>query len=251
MLSLDVPARPLASSLGGLLALLLLLAPSAVQAQGINSDRPGFGDGSATLMQGTLQTELGTAFGNDDYGPSAELGQLLVRYGATDFLEFRAGVGSIALDAPDAEYTGTSLGAKLRLAQTSTTRLSVVSSVGLANGSGFYSSDNVSQSAKLALDGALGSNLTLTLNGGLAWTYSDSNTTTYLFIPTLSIGINENAGAYVGYAGFYTEFRNQNWVEGGFTFTPTPNTQIDINTGLQLDEYGDAVFIGIGLAQRF
>ena len=91
------------------------LAPSSATGQ-IAADRPGFGDGTTTVAPGTVQAELGAAAANDDFGRNGEFGQLLLRYGVADVLELRGGVGSVALDAPGTEYTGTSVGGKLRLA---------------------------------------------------------------------------------------------------------------------------------------
>jgi hypothetical protein len=58
-------------------------------------------------------------------------------------------------------------------------------------------------------------------------------------------------GAYVGYVGFYSTGLNTNYVEAGVTLLSGPNTQLDVNTGLQVDEYQDAFFVGLGLAHRF
>ncbi|MCS3661869.1 transporter [Salinibacter ruber] len=229
---------------------VVLLAPSSAAGQ-ISADRPGFGDGPATVAPGTVQAELGAAAANDDFGTNAELGQLLLRYGVADFLELRGGVGSFALDAPDTEYTGTSVGGKLRLAQSSLSALSVVSTWALPTGTGAFENERVSQTLALAFNGALGEGLGLSANAGTSVPYGGDADPSYLFIPTLSFGVTDRVGAYVGYAGFYTTGLNRNYVEAGLTLLSSPNTQLDVNTGLQVDENRGAFVAGLGLAHRF
>ena len=229
---------------------VFLMAPASAVGQ-ISADRPGFGDGPATVAPGTVQAEVGATAANDDFGPNAELGQLLLRYGVADVLELRGGVGSVALDAPDTEYTGTSVGGKLRLAQSSLSALSVVSTWALPTGSGAFENERVSQTLALAFNGALGEGLGLSANAGTSVPYGGDADPSYLFIPTLSFGITDRVGGYVGYAGFYATGLNRNYVEAGLTLLSSPNTQLDVNTGLQVDENRSAFFAGLGLAHRF
>lgn len=227
-----------------------LLLPNTAVGQAITADRPGFGDGASVLAPGTVQLGGGAVAATDDFGANGEIGQLLLRYGVTDVLELRGGIGSVAVDAPDLEYTGTSLGAKLRLVQQPASTVSLVSSWSLPTGSGTFTADVVSQTLRLAVDGALGEDLTLSVNGGATVPYGDGDPI-YEFIPTLSIAVNETVGTYVGYAGFYTDGANANFVEAGVTLLSSLDTQLDLNTGLQIDENGDAFFIGAGIAHRF
>ena len=237
------------------LALLLSLAvvglsPPTAMGQ-ISADRPGFGDGTTTVAPGTFQAELGAAAANDDFSTNAEFGQVLLRYGVADFLELRGGVGSFALDAPDTEYTGTSVGGKLRLLRASLSEVSLVSTWALPTGTGAFDSESVSQTLKLAYNGALGEDLGFSANVGTTLPYSDDGTPSYLFIPTLSFDLSDQASGYVGYAGVYSTGLNTNYVEAGVTLLASPNMQLDVNTGLQVDEYQGAFFVGLGLAHRF
>lgn len=229
---------------------ILFVSPPAATGQ-LSADRPGFGDGTTTVAPGTFQAELGAAAANDDYGPTAEFGQLLLRYGIADFLELRGGIGSFALDAPDTEYTGTSVGGKLRLFQSPLSALSLVSTWDLPTGSGAYESDRVSQTLALAYDGALGEGLGISVNAGTSIPYDGGASPSYRFIPTLGVDLTDQVGGYVGYAGFYSTGLNTNYLEAGLTLLTSPNTQLDVNTGLQVDENRDAFFLGLGLAHRF
>jgi len=72
-------------------------------------------------------------------------------------------------------------------------------------------------------------------------------------LATAEFGLGEEARtyAYVGYAGFYDDGPNANWVEGGLTFLANPDTQLDVNTGLRVDDNGNDFFLGVGVAHRF
>ena len=234
------------------LLLALFLCPAVASGQApIATDRPGFGDGASPVTAGTAQVELGGAVANDDFQTNVEVGQVLLRYGIGNVFELRGGVGSVALDAPDTEYTGTSIGGKLRLLHTPLSTLSVVSTWDLPTGTGVFDAQHVAQTLKLAYDGALGEDLGLSINAGASAPYVDGADLSYLFIPTLSFDIADRVGGYVGYAGFYTDGPNTNYVEAGATLLSSPSTQLDVNTGFQIDESRDAFFVGLGLAHRF
>lgn len=232
-----------------------LSAPAHAQ---ISADRPGFGDGTATVGAGTFQAGLGYAFNGNGVN-SHELGQLFLRYGIVDGVELRGGVNSyVVVESPfDNGYSGSSLGTKVRLAQEELWSLSGVATLGLPTGTGFFdTNDNrARQEVKLAFDGALGESITVSVNGGASFFYSsgvqDDRAVEWLFIPTLSFGLTDNTGAYVGYAGFYDDGPNANWVEGGLTYLYDADTQLDVNTGLRIDGNGDDFFLGLGVARRF
>lgn len=225
--------------------------PGTVHAQ-IAPDRPGFGDGSAVVSDQTFQTELGYALGVNGR-TTHELGQVLLRYGVRDFLELRGGIGSYVVSEGRDGYNGTSVGAKVRLWRSNLAQLSGVASTNLPTGTGPFDSpdDRVRQDLRLAFDGALGDGLALTVNGGLSFNYTDDAGTAWLFIPTLSTFLNDRTGLYVGYAGFYRENVNASWVEAGLSYLTSPDTQIDFNTGLRVDEDSNRAFFGIGLSHRF
>jgi len=242
-------------TVAALLLLLSVAAPLAAHGQ-ISADRPGFGDGTATVAPGTFQAGLGYAVNGNGF-TSHELGQLLLRYGLLDGFELRGGVGSYVVnESPfDDGYSGTSVGTKVRLFRNEVSALSGVATLGLPTGDAFGTADRARQELKLAYDGALGDGLTLSINGGASFFYDEGvqedRAVEWLFIPTLSFGLADEVGAYVGYAGFYTDGANSNWVEGGLTLLATLDTQLDVNTGLRVDDDGDAFFVGLGVAHRF
>lgn len=238
-----------------LLALLSVPAPTHAQ---LAADRPGFGDGALTVERGGFQTELGYAFRGNGLNQHM-LGQLLLRFGVTNAVEVRGGVGSYVVNASpvDNGYNGTAVGAKVSLFRNSVSALSGIATVGLPTGSGLYDTpdDRARQEVKLAFAGALGEGLLLSINAGSQFFYAgglqDDRAVEWLFIPSLTVSVSESVEAYVGYAGFYTDASNQNWVESGLTFFRRANTQFDVNSGLQVGSSGDAFFLGVGLVHRF
>lgn len=252
----------LPTSLAGLLVLVLVLGGVPTAHAQIAADRPGFGDGAATVAPGTAQLGLGYALDRETGRAPGEtiheFGQVLLRAGVTPALEVRGGVGSLKATGEGSGYEGLGLGAKLRFLRTPLTSLSGVATTTVPVGTGEFEPGDrrARQEVKLAFDGALGDGLTLSVNGGASFFYDeglqDDQDPEALFIPSLSFGLSETTGAYVGYAGFYGKQANRNWVEGGLTFTPNPYTQFDVNTGLRVDDNVDTgFFVGLGLATRF
>ena len=284
-MNVDMISRDLISRVACALALftILLTVPAAPSAQAqmtddpVTSDRPGFSNAAATVSQGTFQAELGYDLSQNTTGEEAlsthSLGLLLLRYGVTDRIEFRANVGSIGFDEQvqgpglippqegdtelESGYNGAALEAKIKLFENATTTVSGFSSTSVPLSTGpFESADDRSrQTLALLLDGALGQNITLTVNGGANFFWDaglqEDREVAALFIPTLSFAIDDQAGAYVGYFGQYRDTVNTNFVEGGFTYLVSPNTQIDLNGGFRVDDNEDGFFVGVGLSQRF
>lgn len=247
--------------LATLVVLLAGLGAAPATAQ-IAADRPGFGDGATTVAPGTVQLGLGYALDRQDVGGDGvtthEFGQVLVRGGLTNGIELRGGLGSFKATEAGSGYDGAALGTKVRVLRTPAAALSGVATTTFPLATGPFESpdDRVRQELKLAFTGALGEGLALSVNSGASFFYAagmqDDRATEGLFIPTLSFGLSEETGAYVGYAGFYGKGPNRNWVEGGITFTPNADTQFDVNTGLRVDSNVDtAFFVGFGLARRF
>lgn len=265
-------------------ALMALPAQAQMEEDPITSDRPGFSNAAATVSQGTLQAELGYDFTSaesesfsDESVATHSVGLLLLRYGVTDAIELRANVGSAgfaetlsavdgALDTEsefESGYNGASAEIKARLFQNTTTTVSAFSATTLPLATGPFEQTNdaggtderARQTLALLLDGSLGQNITLTLNGGASFFWDsgvqEDRATSGIFIPTLSFSINDQAGAYVGYFGEYTKSINVNFVEGGFTYLVSNDTQVDINGGFRVDDNRDGFFVGLGLSQRF
>ena len=251
-------SRSFRSTLTTFAAIILLPAMLSDTAQAqdrppLAPDRPGLGEGTSIVGANTVQAEFGYALNVQGTTSALEVGQLLLRYGLSENLELRGNVNSYVVGEGADGYTGTGVGAKWQLHRSNVSQLSLVATVGLPTGTGpFERADNrVRQALLLAFDGALGSGLAFSATGGANFYYTGDAQTQWVFIPTLTTSLNERSGLYVGYGGFYGEGDSENWVEAGLTYLISPDAQLDVNTGLQLDENSDQFFVGLGLAYRF
>jgi len=239
-----------------LLAPLLLLfgtvpGPEA-QAQ-ISPDRPGFGDGSSSVAVGRVQAETGYGFGSRADRTNHSVGQLLLRYGLTDWLEARGGVGSYVLnDAPlEDGYSGTTLGAKAALLEGGSLSAGLIATTGLPTGTGAYDGGQAWQDLTLALGAPVAGPVTFASNVGHQFTYGEGLEGETTLTTTLLLSATERVGVGLGYAGFYTPTLNRNYLEGGFTYRTTRNTQLDVNWAYQVDGYADEILLGAGISHRF
>jgi len=234
------------------LGLLLLFAPSITHAQ-ISPDRPGFGDGSTLMNASRFQVETGYGFGMQEDRSTHSLGQLLLRYGLTDWLEARGGVGSYVVNETSVAngYSGTTLGAKASLVQGGPVSMGLIATTGLPTGTGMYDSDEVWQDVTLAFGVPIAGPLSFASNVGHQFTYSEGVKGETSITTTLLLSATERIGIGFGYAGFYSETLNRNFLEGGVTYRTARNTQLDVNWAYQIDGYASQLLLGLGIAHRF
>lgn len=238
------------------------LAPPAL-GQSLTPDRPGFGTSSASVMTGELQVEGGYRFSKEHAERQHALGEMLLRYGFSEWLELRGGLNSFVLvgDPPFDErgYVGTSLGAKIPLlapagAPAETANLSVVAMTTLANATGSFETDGerVRQEARLAYDYPLGERWTVSTNAGLRFFFIDKPDTEWLASGTLAANLSARGAAYVGYAGIFADDgASDTYAEAGLTYNLARTTQVDVHGGLRLgDNDRSNFFAGVGFVQR-
>lgn len=80
------------------------------------------------------------------------------------------------------------------------------------------------------------------LRFGLSWIELQAILNSYVLPFASAIGV------YAGYAGIFASSRDQHFMEGDMTHLVTPDLQLDLNGGIELDT-GD-YFLGFGLATR-
>jgi len=242
---------------GALVSLSLLVAAVPLKAQEtIASDRPGIGSGSFVLNPGTLQLEAGAGFAESGSVNRFSLGQLLFRTGVVNGLELQGQFNSLVFDrGGEADRDGfqdLGLGAKLRLIPDGPggMSLSLQGLVSFPTGSGFASSGEVVPAVALLADVPVAPNVGLSGNvafGG--WLADAEDLVTLTLTPSVALPTSKPMGIFLGYAGFFAASQNQHFLEGGVTWLPTPDLQLDANGGLDPDS-GD-YFMGIGVATRW
>ncbi len=235
----------------GLLLVLLLLAPS-VHAQ-ISPDRPGMGEGTSVVAPKRLQLESGYGFVASDAATSHDFGQLLVRYGVSSWLEARAGVGSYVVhDAPvENGYSGTTLGGKVGLWQGERVNASALSTWGLPTGTGVYAESDAWQAVALAFDASVAGPVAVAASLGHTFAYGGESPAQTSFTATWGVEVNEAIGIGLGYAGFYEEGPNQNYLEGAATYLVNDDVQLDVNWAYRMGGDASEVHLGLGVARRF
>jgi hypothetical protein len=237
----------------------LLILVSSVPLQGqetIASDRPGIGSGSFVLDPGTLQLEAGGGYGNSDGVDRYSLGQLLFRFGALNRLEFQAQFNSLVVDHEGDEsrqgLQDLGFGAKLRLVPSGPggSSFSVLAGLSFPTGAAFSSAGEVVPNVVFLADVPVASNLGFSANLGFGgWLASTEDLVTLTLTPSLALPTSKPVGVFLGYAGFFAESQDQHFLEGGLTWVPTPDLQLDANGGVDPDS-GD-YFVGIGVATRW
>ena len=242
---------------GVLVSLAFLMGPDPLVAQEtIASDRPGIGSGSFVLHPGTLQMEAGVGFSESGSVTRFSLGQLLLRVGALERLEVQGQFNSLVFDRGGETDRGgvqdLGLGAKLRLIRDGPggMSLSFQGALSFPTGSRFTSSKEVIPTVALLADVPVARNLAL--SGNLAfggWLAGAEDVVTVTLTPSYALPTSAPMGIFLGYAGFFAATQSQHFLEGGVTWLPTPDLQLDANGGLDPDS-GD-YFMGIGVATRW
>jgi hypothetical protein len=205
------------------------------------------------MTAGRLQVESGYGYGTGSGAASHNLGQVLLRYGLTDWLEARGGVGSYVVNETPRQdgYSGTTLGAKAALLEGGPLSAGLLATTGLPTGTGAYDGSQAWQDLTLALGAPVAGPVSVASNVGHQFTIGEGLEGETTLTTTLLFSASETVGLGLGYAGFYASGLNRNYLEGGATLRTAPDTQLDVNWAYQIDGYADQVLLGVGISHRF
>ncbi|BDI28499.1 hypothetical protein CCAX7_005500 [Capsulimonas corticalis] len=245
------------------LILTILLTPLAAHAGGvppISPDRPGFTNGSDTVVPGLTQLEMGIA--QTDFaaasggGHAIDYPEALVRHGLTPNLELRAALPDYThQDGTPSGYGDASLGVKYKFFQSrdGNTKAALTPAVSLPTGGAQHGTGQTDPSLTLAAQTASGArwglsaNLALadpTQNGGRSLQTAPSVSASYQLTPALST-----------YGELYDNFPQHGGsapiADGGFTFASSANLQYDLEMGVGLGSAAPIRFFGGGVSVRF
>lgn len=229
----------------------------------METDRPDFTEGTATIEPGRFQLEFGYTLthNNDDFTDHA-LGESLLRIGLADRLELRLGwdgYGITRYDHNDDEsgIRDTSLGFKYAILRDhpETPDISLIASLTFPTGARNQRADGIEGDLALALAMDLPRNLSLGMNVGAAYTSEDDDHDFEAFFSTaLGFDIAEKLGGYIEYFGIMPEFSwhdDTHYLNTGLTYALTPDLQLDARIGMGLNTDADDVFFGIGFSFRW
>ena len=236
------------------LLILFLMTGSTWAQESISSDRPGIGSGSRVIDAGIIQIEGGASFADSDPSDQVSFGQVLLRYGLALF-EVQAVVNSLVFQtgaADDAGFQDFGVGLKTPILQNDETplSLSLLTTLLFPTGADFLTSDETIPAFTLLADYPLSDQVGLSSNVGYAFGTGSANDVFSLTVtPGFALPGDNNLSGYVGYAGFFSDGPDQNFLEGGVAWLVNKNVQADLNSGILL-ENGD-FFIGVGIAARW
>ena len=223
----------------------------------ISADRPGFGDGTATVAPGRLQVEAGYAFAKQQAVEQHELGQVLLRVGLSPEFEARFALGSYVVQPRPSEQEGTGdfgVGLKANLLDRADLGLAALATTSLPRPDAPFGSDVWAQEFKLAADWGLTPRAALSANVGVGITRDEGeNEQAFLLALSLSTTLPDTEiGAYAGYARFAPEEGDaEDWIEAGLTRLVGRSTQLDVNGAVRLSDPDGRYFVGVGVARRF
>lgn len=260
------------SRLPSALAAAAVLLPAALSAQSqapeepstpLIGDRPDFTESAAVVSR--LQLETGYSY--EEAGPSGvhTLGELLVRVPATPRLEIRVAVpswswarttGSLPDDGPQG-VTDASLGVKVGLRDPGPDgrgpRVALLAGTTIPTG-GEVGSDALQPGGRLAAGVDLGDRLSLAANAGV--TSAEDGVGRHAELVgslSLGVGLTRTVAAYLesyGIAPTGDGRRSSSVVDGGVTWQPGPDLQLDVRLGTGVSGPSPDLIVGAGVVWR-
>lgn len=228
----------------------------------IETDRPDFTDGTATVPGGHTQLEAGYTFAPDDRSTEHTLGELLIRIGFASRAEFRVGFDSYAWSrgpaGPQSGFTDTSLGVKLRLLRSEAgsflPSITLLGASSLPTGARTFGDPGAQPEAKLAVGWRPTDRLDVASN--LNYTYASGAEARFHRLSgslALDYDWTRRIGSYVegyGFAPRNADDVDVAYLNGGLTYRVSPALQLDARAGVRAHHVGNR-FFGIGLSYRW
>ena len=241
-------------------------------------ERPGFGDSTEIVPRGHVQFETGYTLTLDKENRvktrSHNTPELLSRFGLIDNLElqmFWSGYtwqNDRVREETDRgrEFTsedwmqGSSdlfiaMKTKLLKQDGLIPTLSILSGVSVPSGSAPFSSGDVDPETRLIWGYGLDETFSIGGNVNLA-VPTEGDERFFQTAASISLGavLTDRLSGFIEYFGIYPNTKNSDCahsVDGGFTYLLTDNVQLDISTGVGLNEEAPDFFVGAGIAVRF
>lgn len=237
----------------------------------LQTDRPDFVEASTTVGKGVLQIESGYTYirnkDPDDNSITHSAGEILFRYGVLeDWLELRLGVFPFSqtqsVSPPTMRNSGVDdlyLGVKLGLTPQEGIwpEMALIPQMTVPTGH-----DSVTAGKVLAgVNWLYGWDVTDFIGVGASTQFnsavddgSSQRYTEWAQAITINYNLAKKVGAYTEWFGFFPTGAEtaqvEHYMDGGFTYRPTPDTQFDIRAGLGLTDASADYFVGTGFSIR-
>jgi hypothetical protein len=208
------------------------------------------------LPSGALQLEAGFEIARSGDVSTYSLGQTLVRVGfaafeldifANSFVLVRGDLQTASIEQEG--FADLGVGVKVPVARDVGGRadVSLQGIVTAPTGATPISTGEWVPSVTALADVTLGASTALGLNvGWQVGTGALADVVDVIVTPGFALG--DGFGGYAGWAGAFSDGGSTHILEGGFTYLPAPDVQLDINSGYDVDT--DAWFLGAGIAVR-
>ena len=222
----------------------------------LNSDRPGYSDPPQTVGFGKLQWENGFDFtffeGRTEINEFKPLNSL-IRYGISDFSEFRLSLGySRSQDNSEISNSGFSdlgLGMKLKIFESDNSLLpssSLIMSLGLPYGDDNFKPDILEPSLVFVFENAINDDYSVGYNLGFNWSEGDVSS---LYSLSVAYNINEKLNATLGYLSeLYLNDKPKQYLEFALGYMLLNNLQIDFWTTYTPFYETKENFFGVGFS---
>lgn len=224
------------------------------------------------MTPGRVQLEGGYTYSNVEGEKSHAVGELLVRIGAVDRLEFRLGINSVvfrsARDSADVPANrprsvrgldDITLGLKLEVLRPPPSKpglpeVGIIAGTSIPTGRSEVGANKVQPGAILAAGWDLTDWLAVGANVGYAYPEDDDRRFDELSgSMALGFGLTRRLGAFAEWYGIYplpADREDENNANAGLTYLLSPDVQLDARLGVGLGGPRPNFFVGLGAAWR-
>lgn len=221
------------------------------------TDRPGNVWGTEVLPFHKVSWENGFSFENDLGDRAIALPSTIVRYGIFENVELRVGTDFQLTETPPYEaklfgITPLTIGTKIHCYDGN----GILPSIGVLAqlqsphvGSTDLLPDHLAPAMYLIFENDINDWFAICYNVGAEWDGVTATPTTFLGL-NLGFSITDELGTYVETFNYLHPDGNQYLTEIGFTFTPIPRLQLDIEADFDVQNLKDYFRVGCGIAWR-
>jgi hypothetical protein len=235
--------------------LLFAARPALCEEPPLVADRPGFGESASAVSPRHVQVETGVNWTRLDGDTTAADGpELLLRIGLVRSLELRLATPDWfdvrAAGRQTSGWADMAVGLKGHVAARGND-FSLRGTLYLPSGGAGFSSERLDPELAIAWSRSLSERWSLGSTFGLRWLRLVHET---LSSPSLSLGrsLGRRAGTFVEYgASLGRGERPVHKLDHGYTWNPSPRTQLDVSLGIALSPAAPRFFVAAGFCHLF
>lgn len=221
------------------------------------TDRPGNVWGTEVLPFQKISWENGFSYERDHGNRTIALPSTIVRYGIFDNVELRVGTDLQLFQEPPYQtkllgITPLTIGTKIHCYEGN----GILPSVGVLAqlqsphvGSADLLPDHLAPAMYLIFENDINDWLAICYNAGAEWDGTEATPTTFLGL-SLWFSITDDLCSFVETYNYLHPDGNQYLTEIGFTFSPLPRLQLDVEADFDIQQIKEYFRVGCGIAWR-